>query len=694
MNRLQYEKSPYLLQHANNPVDWYPWCEKAFITAKEKDKPVFLSIGYSTCHWCHVMEKESFEDEEVARLMNENFVCIKVDREERPDIDNLYMKVCQLLSKSGCGWPLNVVMTWDKKPFFVATYIPKETRFGRLGMTELIPRISNLWKTKKEEILRSAESIVETLKSISLPTLKQEEEKLDQLTLKKTFEQLKQQFDRTYGGFGEAPKFPTPHNLMYLLRYHLRSKNTEPLEMVTKTLNAMATGGIFDHIGFGFHRYSTDSRWFIPHFEKMLYDQALIAMAYTEGYQVTKEPLYKKTVQRVISYVLREMTSHQGAFYSAQDADSEGEEGKFYLWYLEEIEQLLGKKEAELFSRIFNVSQEGNYREEVTGKRKGTNILFMNKTLDKLSLELNIPPKNLELKVEKWRQKLFEARSKRVPPLKDDKILTDWNGLMIAAIAKAYKVLKVPEYLDAAERAIKFIDGNLTKGSKLYHRYRDNEAAIEANLDDYCFLTWGLIELYEATFKTKYLKRALELTNDMIKYFWDTDNGGFYFTPSDRKELIVRQKEIHDGAIPSGNSVAMLNLLRLSKITGRSELEDMAHKVAAAISPFVAKIPMSHTMAMMALDFALGPSYEIVIVGNLNTSESQSIINILLEDLHPNKVVIFKDTSSDHSEIERLAPYTSSLRSLNEKTTIYVCKNHKCSLPTTSIGETLRLLKT
>ena len=467
MNRLQNEKSPYLLQHADNPVDWYPWGDEAFEKAKKEDKPILLSIGYSTCHWCHVMEHESFEDNEVAALMNENFISIKVDREERPDIDNIYMTVCQLLSKGSCGWPLNIIMTPEKKPFYAATYIPKQSRYGRLGMMELVPRIGEVWKNNREEILKSADSATQSLAVATDPTRIQASEELDNTTLKKTFQQLESRYDPAHGGFGNRPKFPTPHNLLFLLRYGQRTGNQKAIDMVSKTLESMSNGGIFDHIGFGFHRYSTDREWLVPHFEKMLYDQALLALAYTEAYQLTKNQGFKQTAEQIFTYVLRDMTSPKGGFYSAEDADSEGEEGKFYLWTEQEIIEILGRDEGEIIINIYNTNANGNFTDEVSGEKPRTNILHLNKNPDQAAMALGISRDELDRRIGQSRQKLFDIREKRIHPFKDDKIITDWNGLMIAALAKAGRVFNNKNYTDAAEKAAIFINTELTIDGRL-----------------------------------------------------------------------------------------------------------------------------------------------------------------------------------------------------------------------------------
>jgi uncharacterized protein YyaL (SSP411 family) len=690
MNRLKDEMSPYLLQHADNPVDWYPWGDEAFEKARKEDKPILLSIGYSTCHWCHVMEHESFEDNEVAALMNENFISIKVDREERPDIDNIYMTVCQLLSRGNCGWPLNIIMTPDKKPFYAATYIPKESRYGRLGMMELVPRIGDVWKNNRAEILKSADSATKSLSLATDPTRIQASEELDKITLKRTYEQLERRYDPTHGGFGKRPKFPTPHNLLFLLRYGQRTGNQKAVDMVTKTLESMNEGGIFDHIGFGFHRYSTDAEWLVPHFEKMLYDQALLALAYTEAFQLTKNPGFKKTVEKIFTYVLRDMTSPEGGFYSAEDADSEGEEGKFYLWNEQEILETLGKDDGELIIKVFNTKTEGNFVDEVSGSNPGTNILHQNKKLDRSAMDLGISVDELNKRIEQSRQKLFDLREKRIHPSKDDKIITDWNGLMIAALAKAGRVFNNEQFTKAAARSAEFISTSLTRDGRLLHRYRNGDAAILANIDDYAFLIWGLLELYESTFNIKYLEEAINLNDQAIKYFWDDKNYGFFFTPSDGEKLLVKQKEIYDGAVPSGNAVSMLNLLRISRITANTEYETLANELATAFSTTLNNSPISHTMFMAGLDFAIGPSYEIVITGKKGSPDTQKMIELLREQYIPNKVVLFKDENS--VDITEIAPYTKSQKVINGMATSYVCLNFVCKLPTTDPLKMLELI--
>ncbi len=688
-NRLKSEKSPYLLQHARNPVDWYPWGSEAFETARREKKPIFLSIGYSTCHWCHVMEHESFEDPQVARLMNEVFVSIKVDREERPDLDNIYMTVCQMMTGSG-GWPLTIVMTPDKKPFFAGTYFPKESRHGRIGMLDLIPRIQEIWMKRHDEVTKSADQITTALQQHSR---NEPGEELGELTLRAAYERLAQRFDEQHGGFGSAPKFPTPHNLLFLLRYWRRSGNEKALGMVEKTLQAMRRGGIYDHIGFGFHRYSTDPLWLVPHFEKMLYDQALLGMVYTEAYQASGRREYGKTAREIFSYVLRDMRSPEGTFYSAEDADSEGEEGKFYLWAEEEIQQVLSEEEARLVMAAFAVERRGNFNEEATGKRGGTNILHLKRGLHEIGSDLKIPEEQLRARLENARGKLSAAREKRVHPHKDDKILLDWNGLMIAALAKGARVLDEPGYAEAAKGALDFIFKNMRNADgRLLHRYRDGQAALPATVDDYAFLIWGMIELYETTFEVRYLRTALKLNDDLLKHFWDDKAGGFYFTADDAEKLLVRQKDTYDGAIPSGNSAAALNLLRLGRITAKADFEEKAAKIGRAFSKAVKQMPSAYTQLLLAVDFALGPSYEVVIVGKWGADDTKAMIRALRGHFVPNKVVLFRPSGEESPDITRLAGYTKYQSSIDGKATAYVCLNYTCKLPTTDSGKMLEML--
>lgn len=689
-NRLIHEKSPYLLQHAYNPVDWYPWGEEAFEKARKEDKPIFLSIGYSTCHWCHVMERESFEDVEVAKLMNDVFVSIKVDREERPDLDHLYMTVSQMLTGGG-GWPLNIFMTPEKKPFFAATYIPKSGRFGKAGMMELIPRIQSVWQKRRAEVFESAEKIIAALKSMETD---RPGEELDLSTLEKAYKEFSGRYDATYGGFSTSPKFPTPHNFLFMLRYWKRKGKSHALEMVEKTLQEMRFGGIYDQIGFGFHRYSTDREWLVPHFEKMLYDQAMLALAYIEAFQVTGNEIYGNTAREIFTYVLRDMTGSEGGFYSAEDADSEGEEGKFYVWEEKEIQEILGKDASALFIRVFNVASGGNFKEEATGHETGTNILYMGKSLSEIASEVEISPSVLETQIIEARKKLFEVREKRIHPYKDDKVLTDWNGLMIAAFARGARVLGEPEYAEAAKRAVEFIMKHLRKeDGRLLHRFREGEAKIEGLVDDYAFLIWGLIELYQATFEAHYLRTALDLNDELLKHFWDKDRGGFFFTPDDGEVLIVRKKEVYDGAVPSGNAVAAYNLLRLARFTADPELEKKASETILAFSGQIHQFPSGYTQFLVAADFALGPAYEVVVVGKPGAKDTSEMLKALTGDYFPNKVTLFRPSGEKSPGILDVAGFVREHASINGKATAYVCVATACLKPTTDIKEMLSMIK-
>ncbi len=677
-NRLIHEKSPYLLQHAYNPVDWYAWSAEAFEKAKVEDKPVFVSIGYSTCHWCHVMEEECFNDEEVAELMNQAFICIKVDREERPDLDGAYMAVCQAMGRN-CGWPLNVLMTPEKQPFFVTSYIPKENRYGLVGMLDLIPQVMEAWKTQRRDLEKIGEEIGQRL--IELEARAPEEE-FDKNVLDKTYEQLTSLFDHDNGGFGGAPKFPMPHHLLFLLRYWNKTKEKNALSMVEKTLQAMRSGGVFDQIGYGFHRYSTDSQWMVPHFEKMLYDQALLALAYTEAYQATGKETFKKTAQEIFEYVFRELLSPQGGFYSAEDADSEGEEGKFYLWTEKEIRQALPPADADLAIQFFGVKAQGNY-DDPHGGRNGKNILHLTQSIERFVTDANLSVD--ELRLEGIKKSLFMAREKRVHPSKDDKILVDWNGLMVAALARASIVFNESKYLQAALNAADFILQNMINDNgSLFHRFAKGEKAVEGFLDDYAFLTFGLIEVYEACFEEKYLQKSLDLTKALIERFWDKKGGGFYFSPETSKETIPRMKQIYDSAIPSGNSVAVLNLLRLARISNESSLEVYANKIIKVFSRDIKSQPTGFTFFLCGVDFAVGPALNVVLVGEVNELDTQEMLKVLRKSFMPNLVA-----SIVHENMQAKGlGYTK----IDGKATAFVCRDKTCMPPTNSTNRVEFLL--
>ncbi len=690
-NRLINESSPYLLQHASNPIDWYPWGEEAFAKAKKENKPIFLSIGYSTCHWCHVMERESFSDTEVAALLNRYFVSIKVDREERPDIDQVYMTVTQTITGRG-GWPNTVFLTPERKPFFAGTYFPKNTRWGTTGLMELLPKVADIWQNDQQNILKSADQITEFIATRRPPD---SESPLDKSLFEQAYSALSELYDAEFGGFGPPPKFPTPHVFAFLLRQYYHTQNSQALAMVEKTLTRMRLGGIYDHIGFGFHRYSTDRQWLVPHFEKMLYDQALLAIAYTEAYQATQNIFYAQTANEILTYILRDLTSAEGGFYSAEDADSEGIEGKFYLWTLPQVQSILGKGETQTFSKIFNMDANGNFTSPEAEHATGSNILHLQKRLPDVAKKLGLPEKQLQQRLEKNRSQLFSVRQKRVHPFKDDKILTDWNGLMIAALAKAGKSLGEPGYTASAVKAADFMLRKLrTENGRLVKRYRNGNAGLPAHLDDYAFTVWGFLELYEATFQAKYLQEAININDQMLAHFWDDAGGGLFMTADDSEKLLIRSKDIYDGAIPSGNSVATLNLLRLGHMTGRQEYLKKAESIIRAFAGSVTRYPAGHTQLMVALQYALNPNYEVVIVGRPEAKDTRAMLAALRKPFVPGKVVLQRPADKkEAAAIIRLAPYTEFMVAKNGRATAYVCTNFVCKLPTTDISQMLANLQ-
>ncbi len=683
-NRLIKEKSPYLLQHAYNPVEWYSWSIEAFERAKAEDKPLFVSIGYSTCHWCHVMEKECFDDDQVAQLMNQTFICIKVDREERPDLDAAYMAVCQAMGRN-CGWPLNIIMTPDKNPFFVASYIPKENRYGTVGMLSLVPQIGEIWRTRKAEM----ESIGKELKEqIAVQTPTETNNHLDKSALNDAYDQLFLRFDQENGGFGRAPKFPSPHNLLFLLRYAHRTKEKTASMMVEKTLRAMRLGGIFDQVGLGFHRYSTDAQWLVPHFEKMLYDQALLSLAYLEAYQALGSPKFMITAKETLEYVLRDLVSPEGGFYSAEDADSEGEEGKFYLWTLDEVKQAIGE-DADLAIKLFGVKAEGNFFEPLRGKN-GKNILHLALPLEQVATESNLTMDALIGKLAKITNTLFQVRERRIHPPKDYKVLVDWNGLMITALARANQVLGNAKYLQAATKTADFILEQMkTSEGKLYHRYAKGERAVNGFLDDYAYLVYGLIELYEASFDEKYLQSSLDLTKTMIEQFWDEKNGGFFFTTKSEDDSVPRLKQTYDGAVPSGNSVALHNMLRLARLSGESSFEVYSTKLLEAFSEEIKEQPLGHTFMLVGLDFVLGHAFNVVLVGAPGDRDTVEMIAALRKNYLPNLTVTMWT-----SERAKSAVPSVFYEKIDGKPTAYICRDQTCMPPTNNIEKMLELLKT
>ncbi|MFA0847819.1 MAG: thioredoxin domain-containing protein [Methanobacterium formicicum] len=687
LNHLKDEKSPYLLQHRDNPVDWYPWGEEAFQKAKDENKPIFLSIGYSTCHWCHVMSRESFQDPEIGQLINQVFVPVKVDREERPDIDSIYMTVCQMITGSG-GWPLTIIMTPDLKPFFAGTYFPKDTGPRGTGLRDLILNVHELWENQEGELLKSADELTVSLEKISQG---KPGDSLPPEIITQTYHSLQENFDQQYAGFGTNQKFPTPHHLLFLLRYWKQTGETEALNMIQETLKAMRKGGIYDHIGFGFHRYTVDQQWIIPHFEKMLYDQALLAMAYTEAYQATGETEYRETAEEVLEYILRDMRSPEGGFYSAEDADSEGEEGKFYLWTAEEIQDLLGPEDGALFQTVYSISPEGNFKDEARGIKTGKNILHRTKTWDEISAELEIPSDQLWWKMEHAREVLFPAREARIHPGKDDKILTDWNGLVITALSLAGRVFGREDYLVAAGEAVDFIMTHLHSQGRLQHRWREGESAIEGNLDDYAYLIWGLLELYQATFQAEYLKAALKLNQALTKHFWDNEEGGYYFTPDHAPQILVRQKEAYDTALPSGNSVQQMNLERLYLLTGENNFRETSESLEKYFSPTMKQTPAAFTMFLSAIMFQTSPSFEVTILGEKDSLDTQGMLKALQKEYLPQVVLVLKSSSDDL--IKELISSLENKTMVGNQATAYVCGDGTCQAPVNTPEELINLLK-
>lgn len=675
-NRLASEKSPYLLQHAYNPVDWFPWSDEAFHNAVEQHKPIFLSIGYSTCHWCHVMERESFEDETVAHVLNEHFVSIKVDREERPDVDHLYMTVCQALTGHG-GWPLTIIMTPDKKPFFAGTYFPRERKYGRAGLLDILHAVRQQWEEAPEKLTGAADAITEQITSRIQNKLEGE---LSEETLRQALRNYKETFDNRWGGFGDAPKFPTAHNLSLLLRLHVKFQDSEALNMAEKTLEFMHRGGMYDHIGFGFARYSTDERWLVPHFEKMLYDNALLATAYIEAYLLTAKPLYAEVAKQIFTYVLRDMTDPNGGFYSAEDADSEGVEGKFYVWSPDEVIDILGEEDGEAFCSLFDITPQGNFE-----GRSIPNLL--QHSLEDWARLRGKDMQDVQSWIEECRQKLFAIREKRVHPSKDDKILTSWNGLMIAAFAQGYKAFGEEAYLHAAARAAAFIEQHLTDASgRLLSRYRDGEAKYAAYLDDYACYIYGLLELYEATFDADYLERALSLYDHMEQWFWDEEDGGFYFYASDSEQLWMRMKEVYDGAMPSGNSVAAYVMQRLAHLTGDKRMEQRAEQLLQAVAGEVSRYPNGYAMFMHAVLFAIGPTREIVLAGEAADERVQDMISAIRSKFLPQTVIAWNVQGEEGEKARQLMSVLQGKSLVHGQAATYICENFTCQSPITDVS--------
>jgi len=683
-NRLAAEKSPYLLQHKDNPVDWWPWCAAAFERARQSDRPVLLSIGYATCHWCHVMERESFEDAEVAALMNNTFVNIKVDREERPDIDAIYMTVCQLLTRHG-GWPLTLLMTPDREPFFAATYIPKDSRQGRMGMMQLIPHVERLWRQVRPRLLQDAALIKEALTQAMAAQRRQGE--LSTELLDRAYRHLRQRHDAEYGGFADAPKFPPVSALRLLMLHWLRTQDPEALAMVERTLRCMRRGGIYDQVGYGFHRYSTDRTWTLPHFEKMLYDQAMLTLAYTEAFQITGQSEYRRTAQEIITYVLRDLTHPEGAFCTAEDADSEGREGKFYLWHESELQAVLGNQLFTLVRQVYNTEPAGNFLDEATRRKTGENILYRFRSDAMLSIEQ-------AGQLTRARQLLLAARTRRIRPLRDDKVLADWNGLMIAALAYAGRVLDDEASLDAARRAASFIRNNMqTDAGALWHRWRDQEAAIAGMLDDYAFFIWGLLELYQATFEVDYLSWAFRLADICREQFTADQPGLYYLSPSDGEPLLVRPGQAHDNALPSGTAVMMMNILRLARLRSDTDMERAARAIAQQVGGSMRDSPGACLAMLSAVNLALQPAAEVVITGDPERKDTRDMLRSVQRAYAPHAVLIFRPDGGTDTQVTRVLPKTAQFNSNDGAPLAYVCKDFSCQAPTSDVGEVLARLK-
>ncbi|MCC6152021.1 MAG: thioredoxin domain-containing protein [Planctomycetes bacterium] len=673
-NRLEKASSPYLLQHANNPVDWFEWGEEAFAKAKAEDKLVFLSVGYATCHWCHVMEHESFENEATAKILNEHCVSIKVDREERPDIDNIYMTVVQAFTGGHGGWPMSLFLAPDQRPVFGATYLPPDSRYGRAGFTTVIKELARLWREERPKLLEQATSVTEWLNKQGAP---ENPGALDKGAFKRFADAMRAMYDEERGGFGRAPKFPRPHAPALLLRRHQSTGDKVDLAMVERTAEAMWRGGIHDHLGGGFHRYSTDAHWLLPHFEKMLYDQALLLDLYRELWQITQKPLYAQACRDIVGYVLRDLRDKDGAFHSAEDADSEGVEGKFYVWTLAELQSVLGEAEGKAVAAAYGCTDNGNFLDEATREQSGANIL-------------HLPQASDEDRFKAAREKLLAARSKRVRPLLDDKVLADWNGLFIGACARAGAALGESAWIKAATEAATFILGTMVKDGRLLHRYRSGQAGILGYVDDYAFLANGLLDLYESTFETRWLAEAARLCREMLKLFRDDSEKVFHTQGKDDPEkLIAASRSFYDGAIPSGNAAACHALIRVGRLIQDEALVNAARETLEAFAGEFNARPESHPCALTAVDLLLEPMQEIVIAGNASDAATQALVKILQARFLPRAVFCLHEQGG---EIEKLAPFVKTQGPIDGKPAAYVCENNACQTPVSTPEAFAKLL--
>jgi uncharacterized protein YyaL (SSP411 family) len=699
-NHLITEKSPYLQQHAHNPVDWYPWGQEAFDKARSEDRPIFLSIGYSTCHWCHVMERESFESGEVAEVLNRDFVSIKVDREERPDVDRIYMTFVQATTGSG-GWPMSVFLTPDLKPFFGGTYFPPDNRYGRPGFKSLLEHVARAWRADRAKIDASSTGIVDQLLRAAGDG-GQQAGVLDKAILDSAYHFFRRTFDQTHGGFGEAPKFPRPSTLNFLLRYYDSTKNPESLEMTLKTLRAMADGGMNDQIGGGFHRYSVDERWFVPHFEKMLYDQAQLAISYLEAFQITHDPIYAGVSRSIFEYVLRDLTAPEGGFYSAEDADSVIDpaepkvkgEGAFYVWSQPEIQEILGKL-APIFLYRYGVEHDGNVRNDPHGEFTGKNILYARHSVAETAQNFGVEEDAARTGLATAIDLLMAARVKRIRPHLDDKVLTSWNALMISAFAKGAQVLDEPRYLAAAQRSAGFILAKLRDRAQttLLRRYREGDAAVPGFLDDYAFFVAALLDLYEADFNPQHLETAIGLTDQMRDLFEDTAGGGFFTTAEGDDSLLLRMKDDYDGAEPSGNAIALIDLLRLAQITNRADYHSAAESTLRALSRRILTQPPAVPQMLVALAYSLASKRQVVLAGDSGASLTKTLLRRLHDHFLPNSITLLIYSEDTRSKLASLIPVIGSMREVDGQPTAYVCRNYVCQLPTNEVSKFVELLQ-
>ncbi len=673
-NRLAQETSPYLLQHAHNPVDWYPWGEEALNAAREQDKPIHLSIGYSACHWCHVLAHESFENEATAKLLNDNFINIKVDREERPDLDQIYMNAVQMMTGHG-GWPMTVFLTPEGVPFYGGTYYPPEDRHNLPGFPRVLLGVAETYRTRPDDVTKTAVQMLGELRRFG--EVQQADGALSLELLDTAQRGMARNYDPKYGGFGSAPKFPAAMNLEFLLRQHHRKGDETALEMALQTCRKMAEGGMYDQLGGGFHRYSTDARWLAPHFEKMLYDNALLSRLYLHVYQQTKNDFYRRIAEETLDYVVREMTDARGGFYSTQDADSEGHEGKFFIWSQAEIAEILGAEDAALFNAYYDVTQRGNF--------EGQNILNIEASIEDAAKKSGVEPLRLREVLQSGREKLFAAREQRIKPDRDEKVLTAWNGLMLASFAEAAAILERTDYREVAEKNAEFILSELRRDGLLLRTYKDGQAKLNAYLEDYAFYADGLVALYQATGKLRWLEEAVSLTGRMVEEFWDEEDGGFFYTGKSHEELIVRTKDFFDNATPSGNSVAAEVLLNLAALTGNEGYQRKAVTLFRLLGNYIKRYPSAFGRALCALDFYLSTPKEIAIIGEPLAADTQALARTVWQRYLPNKIVA--QAVENDARAAELVPLLRERPMIENQATAYVCENYTCQKPVTNPAE-------